>query len=339
MDKKRKKFSKKQLTALILTIASVAVCIALVITNFFIPVKYLSAYFTLGKKGAREGVMRVRFVDVGYGDCTIIELPDGKNMLIDGGDGDYRHELKLFKFLNKCGIDKIDFMFCTNVNPEHCGGLTDVLKHYEAGTVYMPYCTNSYVNAEYRDFVSAVSASGAERVISEFGVGYSNPDYGYFFTVLSPSPAISESPTSEYNKLNADPSDEDARNNASAVVWLEYAGTSFLFTGDINSDEEQIIMQNYFVQGGFKYGDNAVALEECDVVKVSDHGGKNSSSAEFYDLITPELAVVSVGDNGRGSPSTTALSNVKNRVGENLYLTNDYGTVTIEVNLNGYKVV
>ena len=77
MEEKKRKLSKGRIRAIIVAAISIAVALALIITNFFVPVKYLGSYMVVRNKGAAEGVMRVRFVDVGFGDCTIIELPDG----------------------------------------------------------------------------------------------------------------------------------------------------------------------------------------------------------------------------------------------------------------------
>ena len=43
-------------------------------------------YFGSGNKFIyKKGAMAVHFVDVGHGDCTIVQLPDGKIAVIDGG--------------------------------------------------------------------------------------------------------------------------------------------------------------------------------------------------------------------------------------------------------------
>lgn len=339
---KENKLSKGRLRAIIVTGISCVVAVALIITNLFIPVKYLSSYLVIGNKGAADGVMRVRFVDVGYGDCTIIELPDGKNMLIDGGDGSKSNQLRILKFLNKCGIDTIDYLVCTSVNSEHCGGLAELIQYKSVKKIFMPYCTNKYITEEFFNFSFAASSCGAELVISEYGVGESNGEYGYFFTFLSPS--VHSDPNGEYAYMNSNQSSQEAKNNASSVIWLEYAGVSFLFTGDIGDSVKtqlvdsytlmQSIGENYWEVDGY-----SVRLEECNVVTVSAHGSDESACAEFYEFIQPEYAVISVGDNGQGCPSATAIGNAVNYVGDNLYRTDEYGTVTIEVTENGYGVV
>ena len=129
MSKKGNAKRSKGRIAAIASAAVVAVAFAaLIITNIFVPVKYLSAY--LVARGERQqGVLTVTFLDVGYGDCTLCELPDGKVLLIDGGDGAYANTLSILRKLNSRGIDKIDYLFCSSVLGEYCGGLPEILRY------------------------------------------------------------------------------------------------------------------------------------------------------------------------------------------------------------------
>lgn len=330
-ERKKKKLSKFQLRAIIIGAVSLVFALAFIITNIFIPVKYLASYMVARNRGAAEGVMRVRFVDAGYGDCIIVELPDGKNMLIDGGNGSAPNQAKILKYLNSCDINTIDYLICTSVKSEHCGGLAEIIKYKTVNKIYMPYCLNTFINDKYRDFALAARDSGAPVIISQYGAGGKNTEYGYFFSFLSPS--IISNPEGEYAELNKNGGSEEAVNNSSAVIWLEYAGTAFLFTSDAGSKVLNGICNSYAVAGE----DYPVKLENCTVISVSGHGSADSS-AQLYDTAKPEVAVISVGENGRGCPSAAAIADAANCVGDNLYRT-DGGAVTIEVNKEGYKII
>ncbi|MDE5722299.1 MAG: MBL fold metallo-hydrolase [Clostridia bacterium] len=339
MSEKKRKISKGKLRAIIIAAVTAVIVISLVVTNLFVPVKYLSSYFVIRNKGAKEGIMRVRFVDVGYGDCTIIELPDGKNMLIDAGDGSSANQKRILKFLNKCDIDVIDYLVCTSVNAEHCGGLTEIMEYKKVKRIFMPYCKNVYVTDEYKNFVLSASVGKCDLVESQYGIGEVNDESGYFFTFLSPS--VHTNPDSEYSGLVGNPT-VTQKNNASAVLWLEYAGTSFLFTSDVTDSVLMKICDGYSVdKDRYAYnGGHVVSLESCNVLKVPNHGNKSSAYTHFYELTKPEAAVISVGKNGQDCPSQEALSNAINYTGEeNLYRTDIHGTVTFEVTQDGYAVV
>ena len=331
MARKHKFLSRAAIKALISAAVLLLIVAILFIVNIFVPVKYLSSYLVLKNKGAKQGTLRVRFVDVGFGDCTVVELPDGKNMLIDGGDGRYANQLRIFKFLQKCNINTIDYLICTSVKGEHCSGLTDILKYKTVKNIYMPYCPNSYINSSYRAFYTQAQKCGAKQIISEYGVSVES-DFGYSFSFLSPS--VHTNSGGEYEELANNPEGKNVQNNASAVVWLEYAGTSLLFTGDITSSVEEKIVR------GFEVGlYPQINPADCNIIKLANHGHKDSSSSQFLSLFSPEIAVVSAGKSEGGYPSSQALSNAANFVGDNLYLTKTYGTVTIEVTKSGYKVV
>lgn len=331
MGNKQEKLSKTKLRTIIVAAISGVIALALIITNFFVPVKYIASYMVSGKNRAAEGIMRVRLVDVGYGDCTIIELPDGRNMLIDGGNGNNKNTAQILKFLNKSSIKTIDYLICTSVNAEHCGGLAEIIQYKKVRTIFMPYCTNTYITNEYRNFINAANLCGAEIKICEYGEGEENAEYGYYFTFLSPS--AHTAPEGEYANLNSNPTSVQAKNDASAVVWLEYSGTDFLIAGDATDKVLNSLCDSYVLTP-----DYAVNLYDCNVIKMPNHGNANSACARLYDLTQPEYAVVSVGENGLGCPSVEAISNAVNYAGENFYRTDNSGTVTFEVTNEGYAI-
>lgn len=328
-DKNKKKLSKLQVRTIIIASISLVVALALIITNIFIPVKYLFSFLVIRNKGAQEGVMRVRFVDVGFGDSIIIELPDGKNMLIDGGDGRASNEAHILKILNQSNINTIDYLICSSVNSEHCGGLYEILKYKTVKNVYIPYVTDIAVTEEFRDFFIALSECDTVNKISAYGEGIESVS-GYFFKFLSPSHY--DNPDSEYNALSANPKSQSAKNNASAVCWLQYGKTSFLFTSDVGVAPLEKIMENYLVLGE----NYAVPLKGCTVAQVAYHGGNNGEAAAFYNFLNPEAAVISVGNNAFGCPSAELISAFSGKL---LYKTYENKTITFEVNMDGYKVV
>ena len=329
----KKKLSKNRIRGIVVACVSIAIAAALIITNFFIPVKYLASYMVVRNKGAKAGVMRVHFIDVGYGDCTVIELPDGKNMLIDGGNGSMTNEAKILKVLNRCDIDVIDYLVCTNVNAEHCGGLAEIIKYKKVNKIYMPGLDFVYTTDEYKNF--CIQASGINSVISQYGKFEAGEEYDYFFSFLSPSVITNEK--GEYNDLLENPQSAEARNNASAVIWLEYAGTGFLFTSDVTGSVLKSICADYKTADGyFDFKGHKVTLENCNVLKVANHGSASSVYTPFYDLVKPETAIISTNNI---ESSNGLLTELVGSGCEKIYRTDEAGTVTIEVTAEGYAVV
>ena len=329
MKKMAKKLSKAKLWSIISAVIVAVIALSLIITNIFLPVKYLAGYCVKGRRVEAE-IMRVTFVDVGYGDCIIVELPDGKNMLIDAGNGRYSNNLKVIKALNKRDIDTIDYLICSSVNPEHCGGLAEVMKYKAVKTVYMPFCKNKYITDEFSDFYSKTERSDVEIIYNEYKTGISTDNY--FFTFLSPSVIGLEN--GEYADLNTHPS-RATRNNSSAVIWLEFGDTAFLFTSDVQKSVLESIVSAYLIDPDYY----PVELEKCKIVQLVGHGDSVSACANFYDLISPEVAVISVGENGNGCPSVQAMSDVIKSVDRNLFRTDELGNIVIEVTASGYEIM
>ncbi len=323
---KKSKLSKRTGRAIIIAAVIGLVAIAVFVANLFIPIKYLSAYIVSRLDPLEENSARVTFVDVGHGDCVIVELPDGETMLIDGGDGRYSNQLTVLKELNRRGIDDIDYLVCTSVKSEHCGGLAEIIKYKNINKIYLPYCILTDITSEWTAFTDAVDGLAAERNYNDFGGGESGDGWSFLF--LSPS-VIEAGEDSEYYDLNHNPTDENI-NRASAVMWLDVAGAQFLFLSDTTSEtcDERFVFLN---EVGDLYKLFGIKLSDCDVIMAAMHGAEDGVNEALYEAADPKITVISVGDNGEGAPSTDALAAAQYNGGA-LYRTDRHGTVTMTVN-------
>jgi len=100
-------------------------------------------------------------------------------------------------------------------------------------------------------------------------------------------------------------------NNNSILCKLSYKEFSMLLTGDIEKEVEELMVED------------GVELD-CDVLKVAHHGSDTSSSEEFIDEVSPEVAIVSVGENNYGHPAGEVLDRF-----ERVYRTDESGAVTL----------
>lgn len=338
MAEKSKRLPKWVKTTLIPIAVSVALSIALLITNIFIPVKYLTAYLVSAKQRA-EGELRVTYLDVGFGDSALIELPDGKTMLIDGGDGAYPRELSLLKYLNSRGVSTIDFLICTSIKEEHCSGLAEVVKYKTVKTAYIPYCVNPRINEQFHAFIKSLNDKNVAYEYSGKGLGHTDDENGWFFTFLSPTDK--DSPMSEYGDMNS-VGNTASIENASAVTWLQYGKVAFAFTSDARGQTLKNITENYELckaleQPYCKIGNYSVKLEDCKVLTVPAHGGENNTYAPWYDLTKPECAVLSVGKSFAQYPSLKSLSDVCAYV-QPLY-TQERGNIVITATKESFTVL
>ena len=72
--------------------------------------KYKSWYISADDFVASDGNLQVRYLDIGQGDCILVQLPDGKNMLIDAGKNNKDTEEKILNTLDELDIDTIKKM-------------------------------------------------------------------------------------------------------------------------------------------------------------------------------------------------------------------------------------
>jgi len=336
--KQKKKLTKAHIATIISTAVVCLAAVAIIITNLFIPVKYLSAYVNFSKDKPVAGELRVSFIDVGYGDSTLIELPDGKCALIDAGNGRRANQIKILKLLNKRSIDKIDFLICSSVAEERCGGLAEILKYKKVGRIIKPDCTLTRINGGYRNF-SEQTAKFTEKYGSEtVGIcGYGEIAVSEEYTLCFLSPSVKSPLGNEYTQLNESPTAENV-NNSSAVIWLEYKNIGFFLAGDVTSVKADKLYTEYKLNGYFEINGKKIYLDACKILKCGNHGDKSSVSPLLYELLNPQTAIISVGENGRSNPSAEALVAVQKYVGDEIYLTQECGTVTVTVSGGDYTV-
>ncbi|MBD5632024.1 MAG: MBL fold metallo-hydrolase [Clostridia bacterium] len=293
--------------------------------------KNLSAYVNFSKDIVPGQTLRVRFIDVGYGDCTLIDLPDGKTALIDGGNGSRTNNIKILKYLNRGNIDKIDYLISTSVSEERCGGLAEIIKYKDVGKIFMPYCTVTSVNDSYRKFLK--EAEGVEFDYCEYGSGVFTQDYTLCFL----SPSAHTMPDGQYENLNKNPTYQNIC-DASAVIFLECSGVKFLFLGDISDSAAERLLTSYELLDEFDVGGRSIKIDNLTVLKVANHGSQNSVFAPLYQKTLPQTAVISVGENARGCPSLTAIAAAQAKVGDKLYRTDLNGTITYTAKDGEYTV-
>ena len=238
-----------------------------------------------------DETLTVRFLDVGQGDSILLACGD-ETMLIDGGpveEGQF-----LVSRLNRLDVTGLTYVVNTHPDEDHCGGLAAVLAKYPAEHVYSSvteYTTKVFSNVvEYAD---------------EQGHPVEVPQTGDSGTLGSASVQVI-GPVQTYS----DPK------NGSLVLRVDYGGTSFLFTGDMEQNAEADLMAS---------GANV----QADVLKVGHHGSPTSSSEAFLEAVAPSIAVISVGENNDyGHPGANVLARLE-ALGTTIYRTDTQGEIII----------
>jgi len=207
-------------------------------------------------------ILTIAFLDVGQGDAIYIESPTHQQIIIDGGPspkilGELR---KVMPWYDR----SIDMIIVTNPDADHYAGFINVLRSFAIKTVIEP---GTYSNTEtYKIFEEDVDKEHAQEIIARRGQ-VMDIGGGAYIKILFPDRDVS--------KLDS--------NEGSIIAQLVYGETEVMLTGDATSATEEYVVS----LDGEKI--------RSDILKVSHHGSKTSSSENFVRTVNPQYAVISAG--------------------------------------------
>jgi competence protein ComEC len=235
------------------------------------------------RAGHPSGVLRVTVLDVGQGDSTILDLPDGTLMLVDGGGMvgspvDPGRSV-LMPLLRARRRDRVDVAVLSHPHPDHFIGLASALRETPVGEFWdtgqgRAHGAGPIYAALVRDLMSrGVPFHGPESLCGVRSFGGASAE------ILAPCPAFDPS-------LGA--------NDNSFVVRIGFLGRRVLLTGDAEQAEERALLST---------GDVS-----ADFLKVGHHGSRTSTSPELIRAVRPRLATISSGVRNRfGHPHRATL--------------------------------
>ncbi|MGO4699444.1 MBL fold metallo-hydrolase [Paenibacillus sp. 2TAB26] len=234
--------------------------------------------------------LKVHFIDVGQGASQLIVGSTGKTILIDAGNNS--EEKTIVEYIKKQKIKKIDILVGTHPDADHVGGLDAVISNFEIGKIYMPKVVST--TKTYEDVLSAIKKKSLKVTTAKAGLIL---DWEKDATV----------------KMIAPVSTYDDANEMSAVIKLTYGSTSFLLMGDAESKSENDILKS------------KVDIKS-DVLLVGHHGSISSTSQKFLNAVNPKHAVIQVGKNSYGHPTSDILKRLTDKKVK-IYRNDKQGTI------------
>ena len=241
------------------------------------------------------GLMRVHFIDVGQADSAFIELGNGQTMLIDAG----RSGGDVVDYIRNLQYETIDYVVASHPHDDHIGGMATVLNSFNIGKMYMP--KQAHTISAFTNMLDVIENKGIDLYTAKAGTN-----------ILS-SGNINIDVLAPFSERNSN------LNNVSAVVRITYGKTVMLFTGDAEH-----VIENQLLNSGV----------DADVLKVGHHGAGSASSSSFIKAVSPDIAVISVGEgNSYGHPHADTLA-ILNEVGADIYRTDEQGTIVVTADQN-----
>ena len=231
---------------------------------------------------------RVTVLDVGQGQCILLQS-GGRTYMVDcGGKGAEGTADEAAEMLLSQGIMKLDGVIITHFDGDHCAGTANLLSRVDADVVLLPVTKDESGIAED---ISAATGGNIYRVDEKVELTYSD-------VVITVIPSYME---------NSD-------NESGLCVLFQTENCAILITGDRNGFGERMLLRNE-------------DIPDLDVLIVGHHGSKNSTCEELLLATTPETAIISVGENNPyGHPAQETLDRLK-ECGCVIYRTDLHGTI------------
>jgi competence protein ComEC len=215
--------------------------------------------------------MQVIFLDIGQGDCTLVEFPRGTRMLIDGGGfyGDFDvGERVIAPLLWEKRILKIDYLVLTHPQPDHYKGLIFIARHFRPREFWHNGMESK--SPTYEQLLETIRGKGITTV--RVAEGFARTIAGVKVQALNPTEERTAGSTRKREGVNTN----------SLVLMVAFGNHRLLFTGDIDQQAEARLVR-------------AGKGLRAQVIKVPHHGSKRSSTEPFIAKVSPHYAVISLG--------------------------------------------
>jgi competence protein ComEC len=237
--------------------------------------------------------LRITFLDVGEGDSTLLQTPDGA-VLVDAGSP----EANVAGQLRRLGVRRLETLLLSHPHRDHVGGAAEVLEKLSVGFVL-----DSGLPSSGEDEKAALEEAKSHGVPIRLGRAGQELDLGNLrLHVLSPS-----------DETVKEAGEAGDANEAAIVIVASYGSTDVLLPADAESPFTLPLVSG-----------------PVEVYKVAHHGSADDGLPELLKILKPEIAVISVGQNDYGHPTPSTLQTLAHTPGLDVFRTDEDGPVTLE---------
>lgn len=256
--------------------------------------------------GMPDGRAHIRFCNVGQGDAIYIRMPDGRDVVIDGGPNS-----RILTCLgNKMAFwdREIDLVVLTHPHEDHFKGLMEILKRYRVKNILIPPIGNTDSDL-YTSFIKLIENEKAtvknlyqgEKIEFVFQNDKNGTQDKVVFKSLWPTKQwVADKSSLVLNKTNyAVKTSYNDLNDFSQVLQMTFGDFDVLFTGDAESSILEQVK-------------NLIPPKSIEVLKVPHQGNKLALTNTLAAHIKPKLGVIMVGKNSYGHPSPETIQLLSN---------------------------
>jgi competence protein ComEC len=236
--------------------------------------------------------LTVSFLDVGQGDATLVQHPDGTAVLFDGG----RPDARVARLLRQAGVTHLSAVIATHASADHHGGLAEVIARFPVDMLVDG--GDGTADPGFRGMLAAARERGVSVVPARAGQVLRAGELS--IRILWPPPRPPGPP----------PEDPNPR----AVVAIVDDGPFELL---LSADAESPTLA-------------PLELPDVEAMKVPHHGSADPGLGQVLERLRPEVAVVEVGENNYGHPHPQTLRTLERHV-PHVRRTDRDGTVRLVV--------
>ncbi len=303
--------------------------------------------------------LSVHYLDVGQGDCTVIEFPDGKTMVIDGGENNKKTEQAIQSFIDvtlPTGFKYFDYAILTHPDSDHCGSLDYVLENYPARVVYRPNV--EAVGTEKNPYSDPGKADLSAGAVTKDTAAYAKSVKAMYATTDEfTSRVLVTDPSDDSQTITGGAGDDEYTftfysplsvsykdwNNYSPIMILEYRGFRYALSGDAEKENEAEFVKKVAdakTDGVTDKYDVFTDYYTVNAIKAGHHGSSTSTSRDYLDVITtPDGAksafyIISCGaGNSYGHPHAETIDRLSEMgvPDENVLRTDIAGSIALTV--------
>lgn len=272
-------------------------CVLLLLANYFC----WSILVEINDKN-----LYIKFLNVGQGDSYLVKTPDKITLLVDAGRDSralaaVKENLELWHQLN--------LIMLSHPDADHMGSMAEIIKNYGTKQIIINPITKDSNLA--KELLEVVKQNGLKVTTAVSGDSFK---LGCCVELEIAWPKSA----SDSSALKVE------TNEQSIGFFLKYGNFLMFSAGDLGSANEDLIASQ-------------LKVAPIDLLKVSHHGSKNSSSVGFLQKLMPATSVIQVGKNSYGHPSTEVLQALA--ANQRSVLRNDEnGTITYITDGINYRV-